>query len=540
MTNPTNNTNIKKKENNTMSTNNTVSAQIAAEKGEFSKEALKQQFAGGLEVLDAIAGQVLKVDELFADRADEGRQVLKPADMSLEQLAMHANREVDANAQKVEFTRTFKARPSDGAVAFHEVLRKVFGINAIGRAIPPTFFSPEQKPEYKSVQIDAKRINGKVVEEFIDVPWGLMEFAPLDAQFTLGYALDNDYGFCFQVSYVAPKKHQARVKALFDTVEQYLATNSIYRGKVLEGVGSANRRTGEVVDPKIIDPYNTNRDKIIYTEQVSLALENSVYGVIRCSDALRKAGKNLGKKVLLEGPNGSGKTEAGMAALQIAKENNWTAIKVRWDEDISKVLAFGARVGSPCVVLLEDVENLMKAADGPAKMEQLLELFDGTSSKGREVMLVMTSNHAHELNKSISRPGRINRIISIAELDRESFQRLFETLVLAERLVDIDYDRLFDAFPDCTPVWIVEAIDRAEESVIIRTGAPGNSFATEDFLYEADGLTEQLMLHRSATDRKTTPTLEQAFAQLVTETVEKSITGQEVHLLTDNQGLSVS
>lgn len=519
-----NDSTITHKENNQMSitANNTasnISAKLAEDDTTFGTESIEAQTKTGLAALDALAGDMIKVDELFIDREDGGKQVLKPQAMTVEQLAMHAAREAEANAQKVEFTRRFKARPSDGAVAFHRVLHSIFGINATGKTVQ-SFFGT-QRPEYRSVQIGMSK-EGR--SEFIDVPWGLMEFAPLDAQFTLGYDLDSDYGFCFTVTYVAPKRHQKRVKALFDAVEAYLAQNSIYRGKALEGVGSADRNTGEVIDPKITNPYNTDRTKIVYTEKVSRALENSIFGVIRNADALRKHGIPLGEKVLLEGPNGSGKTEAGMAAMQIALENGWTAIKARYDEDIAKVIAFAERVGGPAVVIVEDVEKLMVPATGsPQKMDQLLDLFDGAGAKGREVMLVMTSNHAHELTKSMSRPGRIDRIVRVADLDRPAFQRLFEVMVSPERLTNIDYDRLFDAFPECTPVWIVSAIRRAERSVIIRTGEPSSAFVTEDFLFEAEDLAEQHALHRTATDRPEKDTLTSIFEELVNEKLESQL-----------------
>jgi hypothetical protein len=362
----------------------------------------------------------------------------------------------------------------------------------------------------------------------------MMEFAPLQATFNLYYAVDIDYGFCFVVSVTAPKKNQTAITGLFMMVEEYLKRNSIYRNKALYGVGRANPRSGEIVEPEFVNVFKTDRDKIVYTEQVSRELKYTISGVIENADALRAAGKSIGKKVLLWGPNGSGKTEAATAALQVALENGWTGIRARYDEDIAKVIAFAERVGTPTVVVVEDCEKLMVPANSDyQEMDKMLDLFDGAGAKGREVMLVMTSNHVNELTKSMLRPGRINRLINVANLDREAFERLFNILVTVERLDSVDFDALFDAFPDCAPVWIVEAINRAEESVIIRTGTPGEKFVTDDFLYEAAGLEGHLDLHLSATDRPAKEAIGAAFADLIGEKVDERLLAHRVDIHED-------
>lgn len=490
----------------------------ANETSEFSREAFRNQDEAGIAVLDALVaakhgGRMMKLDQLIADREDEGKIILKPKAQELEETLMIVGREVEANAQTVENTRIFKARPYDGAIAFQEVLRKIFGQTAQGAR------GWGNVPEVVQVQIDAHRDDqGNVVNDYAKVTWGIMEFAPLKAHFRLHGAHDEKYGFCFGVEFRCAKKWEDHVEALFNAVEEHLMAHSIYKNKVIEGVGADGH------NPTIIDPYNVDRTKAVYTAPVERALENSIFGVIRQAEALRRHGINLGEKILMAGTNGSGKTLAAAITLQYAKEYGWTAIKCRPDEDINKVIAFAERL-APAVVIIEDVEKLMDPANtgSPAKMEQLLDLFDGAGAKGREVLLVMTTNHEYELSKSMLRPGRIDRIIKVGAMDSDSLERLVKVVVGEERVREVDFETLGNVFIDCTPVWITQAIARAERSVIIRTGEPKGAFTTDDFMFEADDLIEQLVAHRNATDRPESPEIERAFKALVKAEVVKAV-----------------
>lgn len=497
----------------------------------FSTADRKAQDEAGIAILDALVkekhgGRMLKLDQLIADRDDGGKVILKPKAQKLEETQMIIAREIEANAQSVQNTRTFKARPYDGAIAFQTILYKVFGQPAIGAQGwgPP--------PEVKQVQTGVTRDeNGNVVPEVTKVTWGVMEFAPLEAKFILHEAYDDEYGHCFGVNFLCAKKWEDHVEALFNEVESYLLANSIYKGKAIKGVG-ANGET----NPKIIDPYNVDRAKVVMTAQVESALDNSVFGVMRQAKALRAHGINLGEKILLSGTNGSGKSLNGRIGMQIAIENGWTAIQAESDEDLHQVVAFAERL-APAYVFIEDVEKVMDPAfsGSSQKMEKLLDLFDGAGSKGREVMLVMTTNHDHELSKSMLRPGRIDRIIPVGAMDADSMERLVKVTAGENRVEGVDFEALAEIFDGCTPVWMCQLIARAERAVIIRTGSPKESFATEDFLNEAYDLIEQLKAHRAASDRRPVPEIESAFKSLVRDEVRTAVSP-----LLNNWGLQFS
>ena len=134
----------------------------------FSKQKQEEHFENVREMLAQLAGGALKVNELFRDRQDDEQYVEKPPTMSLENLVNQATKIIKANAQMVDFTKQFKARPNDGAVAFAQVLTDVYGLGAVGKTIPATMFSPEQRPEYKTVSVGFHRETGE--QDTVEVP----------------------------------------------------------------------------------------------------------------------------------------------------------------------------------------------------------------------------------------------------------------------------------------------------------------------------------------------------------------------------------
>src|SRR4029077_10561252 len=167
-------------------------------------------------------------------------------------------------------------------------------------------------------------------------------------------------------------------------------------------------------------------------------------------------GEDIGNKVLLHGENGTGKTLAAAATAQHCLEHGWSFIQARWDEDLRHVLRFAELLGTPCVVVIEDMEKLI--SQDPAKMDLLLEQFDGMRTKGREVLLLMTSNHVGELPKAMTRAGRINRMIYVSDLDKEGVERLINVLIPAEQREELDYEALHTAYEGFAPSWIVQAL----------------------------------------------------------------------------------
>jgi transitional endoplasmic reticulum ATPase len=191
-------------------------------------------------------------------------------------------------------------------------------------------------------------------------------------------------------------------------------------------------------------------------------------------------------------------------------------------------MKFAEHVGTPAVVVVEDIEKVIEA--DPRKMDKLLEIFDGMRTKGREVALLLTTNHAEKLPASLMRAGRINRMIYVSDLDADALRRLIDRKIPAEQREELDYQVLQDKFEGFKPSWVVQVLDDAVIASVIRTGKTGEPLVTDDFVQEALALRPQFDLHRAATEVKETPELEDVIGKLVTQRVNTALQNHMVDL----------
>lgn len=452
----------------------------------------------------------------------DGRQIQIPRGMTLKAAAKLLAQQAQSEEEIHNFQHIFKFRPWDGAYALQEVLKENFGLSGQGKAIV-TFFGTNP-PEYRSIEI--------APGQFVDVPWGQISFSPFEGTFHTGAIQDPTYGHLFHVQLHAPKKHRAAIEGLWYLVEEYLKNRSIYKGKAIFGIGKATRDGFE--QPEFINPYVVEKDKIVFNAQTQADLEDSVWGPIKNADAMRAIGETLGLKSLLSGPYGTGKSSALAITAQVCVEHGWTYLQVKSGQvdELKKVMKT-AELYAPALVAFEDIDNMTK--DTNVEMSDLLEMFDGVSSKGKEVMVLMTSNRADTLNKGMSRPGRIDSMIEISDLDREGIERLIKSVCDPESLSDdIDFDAIFEAMDGYAPAFIKGTFSRTRRNAVIRTGVTTFVLETQDFVRAANSLRNQSDIHTNALDKPTMPELEGTLRKIMADEQSKSLQGHKVNL--QNEG----
>jgi hypothetical protein len=476
----------------------------------WSDKAAKKDVKKATDFLKDVAGGRITVESAFEYREDGGIRIALPqvpSKLGLKKAANMLLAQAEAEEAMHEFTKPFDCRPMDGAFAFNKVLKDVFGMTAIGKEMRSMFGT--QPPELRTVKISPT--------EEVQVAFGLLEFPPLGAKFFLQERQDEDYGMAFQVYVLAKKKYEVEIRGLLMLVEAYIKEHSIYRNKALIGVGRIVN--GTYKEPEFFNPYNIDRKEVVYAQEVYEALTDEIWGVVETADLLRQNGNDLGNKVLLHGENGTGKTLAAAISAQICLENGWSFIQARWDEDLKHVMRFAELLGTPVVLVIEDVEKLITSS--PQKMDQLLEQFDGMRTKGREVLLLMTSNHVGELPKAMTRAGRINRMIYVSDLDKAGVERLINVLIPAAQREELDYEALHSAYEGFSPSWIVQALKGVSKQSVIRTKALGQPLATEDFVRCANALRAAWQLHTDTESRPTKPALEIALRDLIAQELQQ-------------------
>lgn len=400
---------------------------------------------------------------------------------------------------KYEFSRTFKYRPYDGANAFQLALKEIFGTTGVG--VTKTFFGIKIPPEMLTIDIG--------YNQHTQIPWGEVTYSPLDATFYLSATRDKEHGLLFQLAVEAPRRYRKHVDAVFELVERKLVQASIYKGKAINGAEQPGFLNLNGVDPA----------KVVYSNETLIQLQANVWTALQHSHELRRLGQSLNRKVLVEGPYGTGKSLAGYLTAQIAVTNGWTYILVRTDDDLFEALRT-ARLYAPAVVFFEDIDII--AGGGTSdEISKVLDALDGVQTKGAEVVAVFTTNHVNKIQKGVMRPGRIDAVVHIGKLDQSGVETLIRTVIPEEMLADdVEWESVFTAYDGFLPAFVSEAASRAVRYTLARNEGRTGTIITEDLVFAAESLRPQLELMEGAKEGADAPSLDRLLPQKFAEVLD--------------------
>lgn len=441
--------------------------------------------------------KIITGDEVFFH---EDKKIGLPKGMSYKKAKGVLTRLEEEAETLTHFSRTFRYRPDDGAYAALQCAKARWGM-ALGKP-QHTFFG--------TIPAEKRTINIGVGQT-MQVPWGLLEVPIFEGlELYLAEERDRDYGAIFKIHGQGPRKYQDEMEGYFDDVAAYLETNSIYRGQAL--VGSDN--------PEFLDLSQFDPSKIVFSDEVTATLSGTLLAPIKYTDTMRREGIPLKRAILLEGPYGTGKTSIGQMTAQVAVANKWTFISAKPGRDKVEDVLRTARLYQPAVVFIEDIDNQSSSGEDDA-VTRLLEAFDGITSKGGELQVIMTTNHLDRIHKGMLRPGRLDAVVHIGSLDRNGIERLVKVIVPAEKLaVDVDYDAVAEAMEGYLPAFVREALTRAVTFSIDRLGGQrAYTIGTEDLVGAAHSLRAQFEQLEGATEGVRRPLLEAALAATVRDAV---------------------
>lgn len=400
--------------------------------------------------------------------------------------------------QTFNFHRTFKARPFDGAHGFMTVMKQITGTTGFGKT-QWTMFGPNH-PKFISVNTSPTKVE--------QVPWGEVSFPMYEATFTVTATGDEDYGNLFHLKVEAPRKWRKEIEGIFNYLEHYLSENSIYRGKAIYG--------GE--NPEYIDVDQIDPEAIVYNQDTLAQLDAHVWVPIKHTNVVRDLGISVNRKVLFGGPFGTGKTLGCMLTAKIAVENSWTTVVCRSGKDDPAYVMQTAALYGPAVVVIEDLDVHTEGGTR-ADISRMLEMLDGVTSKGREIVCLFTTNHVEDIQRGAMRPGRIDAVIQIGMLDEQAFKRLV-TLSVGEFLdKKVDWAAVATAFDGFLPAFVKEAAVRSQRYTMARNNGVPGKIGTDDLVYAADSLRPQLDLMTGANEGANKLTVD----DLVRETIDNSL-----------------
>jgi SpoVK/Ycf46/Vps4 family AAA+-type ATPase len=230
-------------------------------------------------------------------------------------------------------------------------------------------------------------------------------------------------------------------------------------------------------------------------------LQANVWTVMENAEYFRSVNMPLKRAVLLEGPYGSGKSLAGLLTAQCAVENGWTFILVRSGDDPYVALKTAA-LYAPAVVWVEDLDVLV-ANKSREEITGLLDALDSVSTKGKEVIAGYTTNFPDIMDKGVLRPGRLDAVIHVGQLDAVGHEMLIKATIPSAILDPlVNYEEVVEALEGYLPAFTVEAAQRAFRYAVARSGGQPESITTTDLVNAAKGLRPQFDMASGAGEAK--------------------------------------
>lgn len=478
--------------------------QVARTQDALAKAALQQ--------LAIIGGEMTRDEDITFD----GRKFVFPEQYQgdLPGLSRFVARYVEGQEEEVLVDRRFDYRPMDGAHAVYHCLKEFFGY-AQSKARMGMF--GKEPPQEINIAVGYE--NGKL--QTLTVPWGDMVLPGVkNATLTITSTRDREKGDLLFLRTKCRRADKAIIDGFYEVVASYLAANSIYRGRAVNGAM-------EFFDVEQIKP-----EMFVYTEDVWAQAETNILSPMRHAQALERHGLSPKRVVLLEGPFGTGKSGLGRTSAKVAVHNGWTAITARPGVDDPFAVMQTARLYQPALVFIEDVDTFSDSLD-PNYVTKLLDQFDGFGTKDVRMLLVLTTNHADRIHKGMLRPGRLDAVIHIGNMDRPGVEKLTRLVVRDSLQDDVNFDEVFEATDGFTPAYVKEAIERAVRYTIARTGDAG-PIATMDLVHACNSLRAQQALQEAANDsHEKLPPLDQMFRQMVQE--ESNVDADSMRLVIDER-----
>jgi transitional endoplasmic reticulum ATPase len=451
-----------------------------------------------LNALAAVGGRLTAEEDVVY----QGKKLVVPENMNMHDAVKFLGDKIEEDERIMQFSRTYKYRPWDGAHATMAALREVFGMVQQHGVKQMFGTSP---PQMMTINVGP--------HETAQVPWGNLS-VPLmpGVMFLVGATKHKELGQLFSITASGPRKYRYEIEGVFNLVQRQLEEHSIYKGRAFDGQEM----------PEFIDTDGFDETRVVYARDVLEQLNANIWSLMMYSDTMRQNKIPLKRATLFEGPYGCGKTLGAYMTAKIAVASDWTFLYCRpGRDDLAEVMAT-ARLYQPSCVFFEDVDNIA-AGDVPGAdtVSALLDIFDGINAKNTEIMVVLTTNHAERIHKGMVRPGRLDAVIHIGAPDADGVQRFIE-IAVPDQLRDpgIDYAKVGAAMEGFFPAFITESIDRAKRYNIAHNDGVPSLLTTDDFVEAANGLRPQLALMEDAPETPPVESLDAAFDRVVRQTAD--------------------
>jgi cell division protease FtsH len=169
---------------------------------------------------------------------------------------------------------------------------------------------------------------------------------------------------------------------------------------------------------------------------------SEVVSYLKNATLYKAAGAEIPRGILLEGPPGTGKT---LLAKSIASEADANFVSISASEFVEVFVGLGAskvrsifkqaRENKPCILFIDEIDSVGKQRgsngfntgndEREQTLNQLLAEMDGFAENDG-ILIIAATNRKDTLDAALLRPGRFDRIITVALPDKNSRKDIFQ------------------------------------------------------------------------------------------------------------------
>lgn len=166
-------------------------------------------------------------------------------------------------------------------------------------------------------------------------------------------------------------------------------------------------------------------EDLVFNDTTARRIHTQILQRLRRREILGSSGVKFQSNHMLVGSYGTGKSALINAVLAEASSNGFTCVFIKDARDLEFANEW-IRQYEPAILVVEDVNRLMESEDDQRSFEidQLTNVLDGVSSKGRSLMTLFTVNDVERILPVFLRPGRMTSIIEMEPLNSEASLRL--------------------------------------------------------------------------------------------------------------------
>lgn len=422
-----------------------------------------------------------------------------------------ARRATDLEAM-VEVNERIVGEPLDCMVAFRKALDQKFGWTDL-RGFPGFFgITP---PSMITVEIG--------VNDSIQVPWGVIKIPGIEGELSpcAGHPTD-DGSPTLSFHGAVKKKNRQEIADLVKLAHGILREESIYKGKALSVSFNSEADTGHGAPPtrtpKFMDLSHVNPDEVVFSKTTQELVEVSLLEPIQGTQSCIDNGIPLKRTILFAGGYGLGKSMMLSSLGKIAPLNGWTYVHIDSVENLKEAILF-CKQYEPAVLVTEDIDQVV-SGERTIKMNEILELIDGVTAKGRKLLIVMTTNHPENINPAMLRAGRIDSYIEVTPPDAKAAIKLVRQYGRGLVSEDENLDNIGAILDGHKPSVIAEVVQRSKMAAQRRTRIQGVELSVNDadLVVAFNSMKSHLKLMEGKVEVPSSP-LEDRIADIIKKTI---------------------